>query len=79
MQTIFVIIGSVCLINIQTMVPSLKTNKSFPGCSRSFSGYPMSGGIENTTGIQYIACVIDKSKSAVPPWNTIQKLNMLVI
>lgn len=79
MQTIFVIIGSVCLINIQTMVPSLKTNKSFPGCSRSFSGYPMSGGIENTTGIQYIACVIDKSKSAVPPWNTIQKLNSKIL
>ena len=79
MQTIFVIIGSVFLINIQTMIPSLKTNKSFPGCTRSFSGYPMSGGIENTTGVQYIACVIDKSKSAIPPWDTIQKLNTKIL
>ena len=79
MQTIFVIIGAVLLINIQTMVPSLKTNKSFPGCAMSFSGYPMNSGIEDTTGIQYIACVIDKSKSAIPPWDTIQKLNTKIL
>ena len=44
------------LIAIQTMMPSLRTNRTFPGCVRSFRGYPLEGD-GDTSALQYIACV----------------------
>ena len=78
-QTIISIVGSAILVSVQTVIPSFKIRKTFPGCIRSFSGYPMDGGIEDTTGLKYIACVIDKSKSPIPPWDSIQKLTSAII
>lgn len=71
-ETMIFIIASVLLVAIQTAIPSFKTTRTFPGCIRSFSGFPMDG-IEDTTGIQYIACVINKIKSQISPWDSIQK------
>jgi hypothetical protein len=70
-ETIITIIACSLLIAIQTVIPSFQTNKTFPGCVRSFSGYPMDG-IEDLTGIKYIACVLNKSKSSITPWNSIE-------
>ena len=74
-EFIIIIIGCSILIAIQTTTPSFKTKKTFPGCVRSFSGFPLAGGMEDTTGIKYIACVLNKSKSSTEPWNAIDKLN----
>jgi len=75
-QTIITIVGCILLIAIQTAVPSFTSKNTFPGCVKSFSGYPMSGGVEDTSGLTYIACVIDKTKSgAIKPWDSISKLN----
>jgi hypothetical protein len=71
-ETIIILIASVMLVSIQTAVPSFKTKKTFPGCVRSFSGFPLSGGVEDMTGIQYIACVLEKTKSSVSPWESIK-------
>jgi hypothetical protein len=73
-EMVIVIIASVILVAIQTAVPSFQINRTFPGCLRSFSGYPL-GGVEDMTGLQYIACVTDKTKSPAKPWNAIEKLN----
>lgn len=70
-ETSIVIIASVLLIAIQTAIPSFQTKRTHPGCVRSFSGYPM-GGIEDLTGIQYLACVLNKTKSNINPWTSIQ-------
>ena len=70
---IITIVGSIILIAIQTATPSFKTNKTFPNCVRSFSGYPMTG-MEDTTGINYIACVLIKMKSSIPPWDTMKTM-----
>jgi hypothetical protein len=51
----FWIIASCILIAIQTAIPSFKVKKTYPGCVRSFSGYPLDGGVEDITGIKYIA------------------------
>ena len=60
-------------IYIQTSIPSLQTRKRFPGCKRSFSGYPMYG-VEDVSGLEYIACVASKiSKSGSEPWNSISR------
>ena len=71
-ETVIVIISSVLLVAIQTAVPSFKPKKTFPGCVRSFGGFPMSG-IEDITGIKYIACVLYKIKSQISPWTAIKQ------
>ena len=63
-ESILTIVGSLLLISVQTAVPSFQTKKTFPSCVRSFSGYPMTG-LEDMTGMQYIACVMIKMKSAI--------------
>ena len=71
----FWIIASCILIAIQTAVPSFRVKKTYPGCVRSFSGYPLDGGVEDVTGIKYIACVMHKMKSPTIPWDSIEKLD----
>jgi hypothetical protein len=62
------------LIAIQTSVPSIKTRKTFPGCVRSFSGFPFEGEGDDS-GLNYLACVAYKHRNPnVVPWNVISKL-----
>lgn len=68
------ITASVLLVAIQTVIPSIKSRKTFPGCVRSFSGYPLSGGVEDMSGLNYIACIVSKIKSSITPWNSIEKV-----
>lgn len=77
-ETSIIIISCVLLIAIQTATPSFQPKRTFPGCVRSFSGYPMDG-IEDLTGLQYIACVLNKSKSHTYPWKTIEKSKVDVL
>ena len=63
------------LVGIQTAVPSIRTKKQFPGCKKSFEGFPLDGSGDDS-GITYIACVANKIKSGVAPWNTLKKMNM---
>lgn len=72
-ETRLFIIACNILIAIQTAIPSFKTKKTFPGCIRSFSGYPLDGGVEDMTGIKYIACVLEKTESSIAPWDAISK------
>lgn len=73
-QNLILITLSYLLIAIQTSVPALRTKKTFPGCIRSFSGYPCFGNSDKTA-LQYIACITNSiKKSPSPPWNSIKKL-----
>lgn len=74
-RLMFWIIASCILISIQTAVPSFKIKKTVSGCVRSFSGFPLDGGIEDLSGIEYIACVFQKIKSSITPWNSIERLD----
>ena len=60
------------IIAIQTSIPSLKTKKTFPGCIKSFSGYPLDGNVDKSS-ITYIACIVNNIKTNVIPWNSILK------
>ena len=71
-ETMIMIIASVLLIAVQTATPSFQIKRTFPGCIRSFSGYPMAG-IEDITGIEYLACVLSKMKLSQDPWKSISK------
>ena len=59
---------------IQINIPSLKSKKTFPGCIKSFKGYPLDGE-QDKTSIAYIACIANKIKSSVKPWNSILKMS----
>lgn len=78
-QTIITIVGGVLLVAIQSVIPALKIRKTFPGCVRSFSGFPLDAGVEDMTGLRYISCVINKSKSSIEPWDSIQKLTAPIL
>ena len=54
-------------IFIQTNIPSIKTKHTFPGCVRSFSGFPLEN--NGQKGIDYIACISTNMKSKISPWN----------
>ena len=69
------------LIAVQISVPPVKSRKTFPGCilpQRNFErGYPL-GAMQQSeldlTAITYIACVANKTKNKIKPWNAIQKM-----
>ena len=52
-QTLILMTLSFLLIGIQTSVPPLRTRKTYPGCVRSFAGYPSQGDIDKS-GIEYV-------------------------
>jgi len=72
-QLVFFFALAFLVVNIQTAIPSVKTRKTFPGCQRSFTGYPLEDGGDVST-IKYVACVALKIKSSIAPWNILKKL-----
>ena len=62
------------IYSIQITIPSIKSKKTFPGCIKSFKGYPLDGE-QDKTSIAYIACIANKIKSSIKPWNSILKMS----
>ena len=59
------------LISVQTVVPSIRTRKTFPGCVRSFSGYPFEGS-GDLSALNYLACVAyNIRKTGSDPWRAL--------
>lgn len=76
-QLLIIIVSCATFAAMQTLIPSFKTKKTFPGCVKSFDGFPLDANIENVSGLKYIACVLDKSKRASTlPWSAIDPLNI---
>ena len=74
---LYLTLSYICIF-IQTNIPSYTTKKTFPGCIKSFNGYPLNNQ-EDKTFLLYIACIANKIKSSIKPWNTIQKTSELNI
>ena len=62
------------LIAIQTMIPSVITKKTFPGCVRSFIGFPLDSDGE-TSALLYLVCVILKLRQSSRPWSALPKVS----
>ena len=58
-QHILIAVLSV-LIVVQTAVPEMAIKRTFPGCVKSFSGYPLKDGQDDLSSIHYMACVLKK-------------------
>lgn len=60
------------LIAVQTNIPSIKSRKTFPGCIRSFSGYPMEGE-GDLSSLHYLSCIVYAiRKNSADPWSSIK-------
>jgi hypothetical protein len=67
------------LISIQTSVPSIRTKTTFPGCVKSFVGYPFEGS-GDLSSIVYLSCVVDQVRKArSEPWNVLARIKKEVI
>ena len=67
------------LLALQTSIPSVKTRKTFPGCVRSFSGYPFDGP-DDLTSVHYLACVVYAiRKNSADPWTSIKNTKEVAI
>jgi hypothetical protein len=62
------------LIAIQTIVPSVRTRKTHPGCVRSFTGYPYDG-TGDLSSLSYLACITYDIRDSGEPWNVLKKNN----
>jgi len=63
------------LIAVQTMIPSIKTRKTHPGCVRSFTGYPFDG-MADLSSLTYLACVTHDIRDSGEPWNVLKRMNV---
>ena len=71
-STLMYLTLSYFLIAIQTSIPPIKTKTTFPGCKKSFSGFPLEVDTTNNKGLKYVACVAFKLRSkATLPWSAI--------
>jgi hypothetical protein len=60
------------IIAVQTNIPSIKTRKTFPGCNSSLKGYPL-GSATELDFVNYLACVVHKTRIASGPWKVLMK------
>jgi hypothetical protein len=64
---------SYIFICVATTTPTPKVKKTFPGCKKSFKGFPLNN--EDYSGLTYIACIATNIKSNEEPWNTLKKIS----
>ena len=60
------------LIALQTRIPSVTTKKRFPGCKKSFKGYPCDG-TKNYSALKYIACIVQRVSKKIDIWRVLAK------
>ena len=65
--------GLFFLFAIQTSTPSITTKKTYPNCKKSFSGFPFEE-MGDTSGLEYVACIMKRTTGGSNPWNSIRKL-----
>lgn len=77
-QLTIVITAAALFTVIQTQIPTFSTKRVMPGCVKSFNGFPLTGE-EDTSGIRYMACVINKMKASFEPWDAVSKMTVDMI
>lgn len=71
LTVLYITLGTL-LIGIQTSIPGVRTRKTFPGCVRSFDGYPFQGN-GDFTALRYLSCVVYKIRNKSDPWSALEK------
>lgn len=71
---LLILMFSYFLIALQTAIPAITTEKTFPGCRVALHGYPIDGD-QDKSAVQYIACLAQSLKKGATPWNSISGMN----
>ena len=66
------------LIGVQTSIPSVRTRKTFPGCVKSFDGFPFEG-VGDMSALTYVACVAHKIRSETDPWSALERQKVTTV
>ena len=62
------------IVSIQSMIPSVTTQKTFPGCVRSFNGYPLDND-GDLSAILYMVCTLLRLRQSARPWNVLPRIS----
>lgn len=71
-QFIIWITSSITILAVQCAIPSIKIQKTFSQCIKSFSGFPLHDN-SDISSLEYMSCVINKIKTNIAPWNSMKK------
>ena len=63
---------SMYVISTQSAIPSINTSKTYPGCMKSFSGYPLEDLSSKKNLMNYISCILLKIRGDKRPWSDYQ-------
>jgi len=66
------------LIGVQTAIPGIVTKKTYPGCIRSFSGYPYDNSGDKTS-VEYLACVVKGVATPNGVWKIVNRKDPIAI
>ena len=61
------------LIVVQTAIPEIPIDRTFPGCVKNFEGYPLKDGQDDLSSIAYFVCVLKKMYTAKEDGNLLPK------
>lgn len=76
-QGIVYSIISHCLLFVQTTIENkLKYTHPFPGCSKSFEGFPLIADDTTYTGIKYLCCIVTKIAKPSAPWSSMKSVRL---
>ena len=76
-EVLFLSLISVFIITVQTATPEIKTSKTFPGCVKSFNGYPMNNITSKNDFLNYIICMLIKIKSDKKIWSGLPNIRKI--
>ena len=67
------------LISIVTIIPLVKSKKTFPGCKESFTGFPLNDDDTDIAAVKYLTCVVSKIKSSIGIWRVLHRQKEITI
>lgn len=67
------------IVAAQIVTPSIVTRRTYPGCVKSFVGYPLDLESSDFSSIEYLACVVHKMVTKVEPWNVLHRVKVTSI
>ena len=70
-STLLYLTSGMFIIATQTTIPSIQTRRTFPGCVRSFTGFPLNGEGDLST-LTYVSCILFNIKTPEAPWNILR-------
>ena len=74
-RVLFSAIISIFIITVQTSIPEIKTSKTFPGCIKSFDGFPLNN--KHKDFLNYVVCILLKIRTDKAPWTALPNVKKL--